>query len=210
MYAARGRGAGLDRPLQHTPEPRLVPVGRAVKAMVLTGLGVVHPQLSLVPMFFQTTPTQRLVAPGIDAPHLQDETWGRAFATLYAAGVTARSRLIAVPAAPCRGLTPTVAPRDRPSVQGDGHDNRGEAPAALIDPPAPKSGWTCGGHTKPGFPCCCTPSVAIPVMRAPLDRSSRSTGGRSRPPMARQAGWRTARSPVQSTAGSGRTQGAQG
>ena len=134
MYAARGLGAGLDRPLQHTPETRLVPVGRAVKAMVLTGLGVVHPQLSLVPMFFQTTPTQRLVAPGIDAPHLQDETWGRAFATLYAAGVTARSRLIAVPAAPCRGLTPTVAHRDRPSGQGDGHDNRGAAPAEHVRP----------------------------------------------------------------------------
>jgi transposase len=123
-----GSGEGLDRTLQHTPETRFVTVGNAVKAMVRKGLGFVHQQLDLVPMFFQNKPTQRLVAPGIEAPQLHDDTLGRAFDTLYAAGVTARYRLIAGTAAQRLGLTPTVAHLDRTSVHGDGHYHSSQEP----------------------------------------------------------------------------------
>ena len=89
MYDELGIGDVLDRATQHTPETRLVTVGHAVKAMVLNGRGFVHHHLSLVPMFLQNKPTQRLVAPGLEAQHLHDDTLGRALDTLYAAGVTA-------------------------------------------------------------------------------------------------------------------------
>src|SRR5687767_13082563 len=94
MYDELGIGDVLDRTTQQTPETRFVTVGHAVKAMVLNGLGFVHQQLYLVPMFFQNKPTQRLVAPGIEAQHLHDDTLGRALDTLYAAGVTELYSLI--------------------------------------------------------------------------------------------------------------------
>ena len=77
-----GIGNVLDRATQQTPETRFVTVGRAVQAMVLHGLGFVNQQLYLVPLFFQNKPTQRLIAPGVDAQHLHDDTLGRALDTL--------------------------------------------------------------------------------------------------------------------------------
>ena len=74
MYDELGIGEELDRALQQTPETRFVTVGSAVKAMVLNGRGFVHQQLYLVPLFFQHKPTQRLIAPGIEAQHLHDDT----------------------------------------------------------------------------------------------------------------------------------------
>jgi len=74
MFDALGMGDVLDRALQHKPETRMVTVGRAVKAMVLNGLGFMNQQRDLVPRFFQNTPTQRLIAPGSEAPHLHDAT----------------------------------------------------------------------------------------------------------------------------------------
>jgi transposase len=62
----------------------MVTVGHAVKAMVLNGLGFVHQRLYLGPMFFHNKPTQRRMALGIEAKHLNDATLGRAVATLYA------------------------------------------------------------------------------------------------------------------------------
>jgi transposase len=134
MYDERGIGDVLDRATQQTPETRFVTVGHAVKAMVLNGLGFVHQQLYLVPMFFQNKPTPRLVAPGIEAQHLHDDTLGRALDTLYAAGVTALCRLIAVTAAQRLGLTPTVAHLDSTSFHVDGRYHSGEEPDAQVMP----------------------------------------------------------------------------
>ena len=75
MVDERGRGDVRARALQHTPEPRLVTVGRAVNARVLKGLGLVNQHRSLVPMFCQNTPT-----------HLHDDPRGRPLARLYAEG----------------------------------------------------------------------------------------------------------------------------
>jgi transposase len=132
MYDELGIGDVLDRTAQPTPETRCVTVGHAVNAMVRNGLGFVHQQLSLVPMFFQNTPTQRLIAPGIDAPHLHDDTLGRALDTLSAAGVTDLYSLIAVTAAQRLRLTPTLAHLDCTSFHVDGRDNSGEAPDAQV------------------------------------------------------------------------------
>jgi transposase len=128
MYDELGIGEELDRTLQQNPETRFVTVGSAVKAMVLNGLGFVHQQLYLVPLFFQNKPTQRLIAPGIEAQHLHDDTLGRALDTLYAAGVTELYRLIAAMAVQRLGLTPTFAHLDSTSFHVDGRYNSNEEP----------------------------------------------------------------------------------
>ena len=89
MLDALGIGAVIDHATRQTPEARVVTVGQAVKAMVLNGFGFVNHQRSLVPLFFQHNPTHRLIAPAIEAPHLNDDTLGRALATLDDDGVTA-------------------------------------------------------------------------------------------------------------------------
>jgi transposase len=128
MFDELGIGAVLDHATQQTPETRFVTVGHAVKAMVLNGLGFVNQQLYLVPKFFQNKPTQRLVAPGIDAAHLNDDALGRALDTLYASGVTALYSLIAATAAERLGLAPRFAHLDSTSFHVDGRYNSEEAP----------------------------------------------------------------------------------
>ncbi len=132
MFDELGIGDVLDRAMQHTPETRIVTVGSAVKAMVLNGLGFVHQQLSLVPRFFQNKPTQRLIAPGVEAQHLHDDTLGRTLELLYDYGVTELSSLIAATAAPRLGLTPTFAHLDRTSFHVDGRYNSAEEPEAEV------------------------------------------------------------------------------
>jgi transposase len=82
MFEELGMGHVIDPATQQRPETRCVTVGSAVKAMVLNGLGLVNQQLYLGPMFFQHTPTPRLVAPGIEAPPRHEDALGRALDTL--------------------------------------------------------------------------------------------------------------------------------
>jgi transposase len=128
MFDELGIGDVLDQATQQTPETRFVTVGTAVKAMVLNGLGFVNQQLYLVPRFFQNKPTQRLVAPSIDAEHLNDDALGRALDTLYASGVTPLYSLIAATAAERLGLAPRFAHLDSTSFHVDGRYNSEEAP----------------------------------------------------------------------------------
>jgi transposase len=128
MFDELGIGDVLDRVLQHTPETRIVTVGSAVKAMVLNGLGFVTQPLYLVPRFFQNKPTQRLIAPGVDAQHLHDDTLGRTLDMLYAYGVTELYSLIAATAAQRLGLAPTFAHLDSTSFHVDGRYNSAEEP----------------------------------------------------------------------------------
>jgi len=132
MFDELGIGDVLDRATQQTPETRFVTVGSAVKAMVLNGLGFMNQQLYLVPLFFQNKPTQRLIAPGIDASHLHDDALGRALDTLYDYGVTELYSLLAVTAARRLGLTPTFAHLDRTSFHVDGRYNSAEEPEAKV------------------------------------------------------------------------------
>src|SRR5262245_63959872 len=95
MFEELGITEVIDRATQQDPEMRLVTAGHAVQAMVLNGLGFLNQQLSLVPHFFQNKPISRLIAPGIDVSHLNDDTLGPTLHTLYAFGVTALYSLIA-------------------------------------------------------------------------------------------------------------------
>jgi transposase len=132
IFDELGIGEVLDQATQQDPEMRIVTVGNAVKAMVLNGLGFVNQQLYLVPMFFQHKPIHRLIAPSIDATHLNDDTLGRALDTLYEAGVTELYSLIAVTAAQRLGLTPTFAHLDSTSFHVDGRYNSAEEPDAQV------------------------------------------------------------------------------
>ena len=132
MFDGLGIGDVLDQVLQHTPETRMVTVGSAVKAMGLNGLGLVNQQLSLGPMVFQNQPTPRLIAPGVDAQRLHDDTLGRALDKLYDDGVTALYSLTAATAAQRLGLAPTFAPLESPSFPVDGCDSSAEEPDAEV------------------------------------------------------------------------------
>ena len=45
--------------------------------MILNGLGVVNRALYLTPHFFEGKPLERLLGPGIQAEHLNDDVLGR-------------------------------------------------------------------------------------------------------------------------------------
>jgi transposase len=134
MFEELGITDGIDRATKQDPEMRMVTAGHAVKAMVLNGLGFINQQLSLVPHFFQHKPISRLIAPGIQASHLNDDTLGRARDTLYETGLTELYSLIAATAARRLGLTPTFTHLDTTSFHVDGRYNSAEAPDAQVVP----------------------------------------------------------------------------
>jgi len=128
MFEELGITAIIDRATKQDPEMRIVTAGHAVKAMVLNGLGFINQQLYLVPHFFQNKPISRLIAPGIQASHLNDDTLGRALDTLYDFGVTALYGLIAATAATRLGLTRRVNHLDTTSFHVDGRYNSAQPP----------------------------------------------------------------------------------
>ena len=128
MFEELGIAEVIDQATKQDPEMRIVTAGQAVKAMVLNGLGFVNQQLYLVPHFFQNKPLSRLIALGIQARHLNDDTLGRALDTLYAYGVTALFSLIAATAAKRLGLVPTFTHLDSTSFHVDGRYNSDEEP----------------------------------------------------------------------------------
>jgi transposase len=128
MFEELGITAVIDRATKQAPEMRIVTAGHAAKAMVLNGLGFLNQQLYLVPHFFQNKPISRLIAPGIPASHLNDDTLGRALDTLYDFGVTELSCLIAATAATRLGLTRTFSHLDTTSFHVDGRYNSAQPP----------------------------------------------------------------------------------
>src|ERR671937_1760282 len=132
MFEELGITEVIDRATKQNPEMRIVTAGHAVKAMVLNGLGFVNQQLYLVPHFFHNKPLSRLIAPGIQASHLNDDTLGRALDTLYAVGVTELYSLIAATAAQRLGLTPTFTHLDSTSFHVDGRYNSDEEPSEHV------------------------------------------------------------------------------
>lgn len=79
----------LDRLLPSQSQEQHVTTGEAVVAMILNGLGFVNQRLYLVSRFFEDKPLERLIGPGIEASHLNDDRLGRALDSLHAHGVTA-------------------------------------------------------------------------------------------------------------------------
>src|SRR4029450_13152328 len=132
MFVELGITEVIDQATQQNPETRIVTAGHAVKAMVLNGLGFLNQQLYLVPHFFQNKPISRLIAPAIQARHLNDDTLGRALDTLYDYGVTELYSLMATTAAKRLGLAPTFTHLDRTSFHVDGRSNSDEEPDAHV------------------------------------------------------------------------------
>jgi transposase len=128
MFEELGITEVIDTATQQDPGMRIVTAGHAVKAMVLNALGFINHQLYLVPHFFQNKPIARLIAPGIQASHLNDDTLGRTLDTLYETGVTALYSLIAATAARRLGLTSTFSHLDTTSFHVDGRYNSAETP----------------------------------------------------------------------------------
>jgi transposase len=128
MFEELGITEVIDRATKQDPETRIVTAGHAVKAMVLNGLGFLNQQLYLVPHFFQNKPISRLIAPGIQASHLNDDALGRALDTLYDFGVTELYCLIAATAATRLGLTRTFSHLDTTSFHVDGRYNSTQPP----------------------------------------------------------------------------------
>jgi transposase len=134
MCAELGITEVIDKATRQDPARRMVTAGHAVTAMVLNGLGCVNQPRSLVPHFFPNKPRSRLIAPGMQASHLNDDPRGRALETLYAYGVTALSSLIAAPAAKRLGLAPTCTPLASPSFPVAGRSHSAPEPEAEIMP----------------------------------------------------------------------------
>ena len=132
MFDELGIGDVLDHATHQNPEMRDLTVGEAVKALLLNGLGCINQALSLVPRFFQNTPTSRLISPRVVPAQLHDDALGRAVDTLYAAGVTALSSLIAATAAERLGLAPRFAHLDSTSLHVAGRYNSAQAPDARV------------------------------------------------------------------------------
>src|SRR4029434_3433017 len=74
MFEELGIPEVIDQATQQNPAMRIVTADHAVKAMVLNGLSFLNQQLYLVPHFFQNKLLSRLIAPGIQASHLNDDT----------------------------------------------------------------------------------------------------------------------------------------
>ena len=90
------------------------------------GLDFVNQRLYLVPRFFETKPTERLIREGILPEHLNDDTLGRSLDALYEAGVTELFRTVAAHAALRLGLETRFGHLDSTSFHVDGQYNSDE------------------------------------------------------------------------------------
>jgi transposase len=78
----------IDRHCPSVSPDQIVSTGKALEAMILNGLGFVNKRLYLIPRFFEDKPVERLLGPGYEASHFNDDRLGRALDQLYATGVT--------------------------------------------------------------------------------------------------------------------------
>ena len=122
----------IDQTIGQDDTRRQVSIGQAVKAMVLNGLGFVNQQLYLVPSFFANKPLERLLGPGIEAAHLNDDVLGRALDALYEVGVTPLYSLIATEACTRLGLASPYLHVDTTSFHVDGRYNSDETPPESV------------------------------------------------------------------------------
>ncbi|MDZ7705280.1 MAG: IS1634 family transposase [Trueperaceae bacterium] len=116
----------IDKLIAQDRTQRQVSIGQAVKAMILNGLGFANRRLYLTPHFFQNKPTERLIAPGIQAEHLHDDTLGKALDALHRFGVSELFTLISHQAMQRLGLSPKQAHLDTTSFHVDGRYNGDE------------------------------------------------------------------------------------
>jgi len=113
----------IDRVIPQDREKRTVSIGQAVKAMILNGLGFSQRTLYLTPLFFQDKPVERLIGPGIQAEHLNDDVLGRALDAIYDYGSSELFSQCAVRAANRLGLQTRYGHLDSTSFHVDGKYN---------------------------------------------------------------------------------------
>lgn len=116
----------IDQLIAQDRTQRQVSIGQAVKAMILNGLGFANRRLYLTPHFFQNKPTERLIAPGVQAEHLHDDTLGKALDALHRFGVSELFTLISHQAMQRLGLCAKQAHLDTTSFHVDGRYNSDE------------------------------------------------------------------------------------
>lgn len=91
LVAAITRDLGMiDKINQRLPttDKANVTMGQRVLALILNGLGFTNDRLYLVPRFFQNKPVDRLIGPGIEAEHLNDDALGRCLDAIANYGTT--------------------------------------------------------------------------------------------------------------------------
>ena len=101
MFDELGIGELIDTLVPQNLAQRRISVGRALKAMVLNGLGFAKRRLYLTSRFFQNKPTGRLLGEGTLPEHLNDDALGRALDNLYAYGVSKLRRSSWCPSRGC-------------------------------------------------------------------------------------------------------------
>jgi len=94
--------------------------GQALVAMILNGLGFHSRTLHLFPNFFADKPLERLIGPGIQAEHLNDDTLGRCLDALFEAGVSELYQVLAQQVISSLGLTCQSLHLDITSFHVDG------------------------------------------------------------------------------------------
>jgi transposase len=113
----------IDRVIVQDSDKRTVSVGTGVKAMILNGLGFVNRALYLTPHFFEDKPLERLLGPGLQAEHLNDDVLGRHLDELYEYGVNPLYSLLAAQAVQRLGLSCRFGHLDTTSFHTDGQYN---------------------------------------------------------------------------------------
>jgi transposase len=113
----------IDRVIVQDRDKRTVSVGTGVKAMILNGLGFANRALYLTPHFFEGKPLDRLLGPGIQAEHLNDDVLGRHLDELYEYGVNKLYPMLAVQTVQRLGLVCRFGHLDTTSFHTDGQYN---------------------------------------------------------------------------------------
>ena len=121
-----------DRVIVQDRDKRPVSVGTGVKAMSLKGWGFVNRALYLTPHCFEGKPLDRLLGPGIQAAHRNDDVVGRHRDELYASGVNKLYPLLAVQAVQRLGLGCRFGHLDTTRFHTDGHYTSKTEPAAGV------------------------------------------------------------------------------
>src|SRR5512147_2384063 len=122
----------IDRVIVQDRDKRPVSVGTGVKAMILNGWGFVNRALYLTPHFFEGKPLDRLLGPGIQAAHLNDDVLGRHLDALYEYGVNKLYSLLAIQTVQRLGLGCRFGHLDSTSFHTDGQYNRKTEPDAGV------------------------------------------------------------------------------
>lgn len=108
-------------------------VGEAAGAMVITGLGLAQQSLYLMPQFFESKPTERLIGEGVEPEHLYVDTLGRALGDLSDYGLTELFRDLATHAAEQPDLTSRFAHQEATSFSFRGeHESEEESAGEVI------------------------------------------------------------------------------